>query len=80
MATPVNRRTVNLDDYPDLVAIYLGMRVNHSALAAQTGSAPETTRAACVRAVVLPSAHVSGKRSKLTAAGLTVTVEPDAAS
>jgi hypothetical protein len=28
MATPVNRRTVDLSAYPDLVVIYLGMRVN----------------------------------------------------
>ena len=25
---PIDRRTVNLSDYPDLVVIYLGMRVN----------------------------------------------------
>ena len=28
MATPVNRRTVDLSQYPNLVVIYLGMRVN----------------------------------------------------
>ena len=28
MGTPVNRRTVDLSPYPDLVVIYLGMRVN----------------------------------------------------
>jgi hypothetical protein len=28
MATPVNRRTVDLAQYPDLVVVYLGMRVN----------------------------------------------------
>jgi len=28
MKTPVNRRTVDLAQYPDLVVIYLGMRVN----------------------------------------------------
>jgi hypothetical protein len=28
MATRVERRTVDLSDYPDLVVIYLGMRVN----------------------------------------------------
>ena len=28
MATAVNRRTVDLSAYPDLVVIYLGMRVN----------------------------------------------------
>jgi hypothetical protein len=28
MATPVERRTVDLSQYPDLVVIYLGMRVN----------------------------------------------------
>jgi hypothetical protein len=28
MATNVNRRTVDLSQYPDLVVIYLGMRVN----------------------------------------------------
>ena len=28
MATKVNRRTVDLSGYPDLVVIYLGMRVN----------------------------------------------------
>ena len=28
MSTPVNRRTVDLSQYPDLVVVYLGMRVN----------------------------------------------------
>lgn len=28
MHTPVNRRTVDLSQYPDLVVVYLGMRVN----------------------------------------------------
>jgi len=28
MATTVNRRTVDLSQYPDLVVVYLGMRVN----------------------------------------------------
>lgn len=28
MKPRVNRRTVDLSDYPDLVVIYLGMRVN----------------------------------------------------
>ena len=28
MPTPVNRRTVDLSQYPDLVVVYLGMRVN----------------------------------------------------
>ncbi|HVN92678.1 MAG TPA: DUF4188 domain-containing protein [Terracidiphilus sp.] len=28
MHTPVNRRTVDLSGYPDLVVVYLGMRVN----------------------------------------------------
>ena len=28
MATSVDRRTVDLSGYPDLVVIYLGMRVN----------------------------------------------------
>jgi hypothetical protein len=28
MPTPVNRQTVDLSQYPDLVVIYLGMRVN----------------------------------------------------
>ncbi|MGO9323229.1 MAG: hypothetical protein ACLP07_01595 [Terracidiphilus sp.] len=28
MPTPVNRRTVDLSAYPDLVVVYLGMRVN----------------------------------------------------
>ncbi len=28
MPTPVNRRTVDLSEYPDLVVVYLGMRVN----------------------------------------------------
>ena len=28
MKTPVNRRTVDLSQFPDLVVIYLGMRVN----------------------------------------------------
>lgn len=28
MATSVNRRTVDLSQYPDLVVVYLGMRVN----------------------------------------------------
>jgi hypothetical protein len=28
MPTPVNRRTVDLSSYPDLVVVYLGMRVN----------------------------------------------------
>ncbi|HXW76651.1 MAG TPA: DUF4188 domain-containing protein, partial [Candidatus Eremiobacteraceae bacterium] len=28
MATRVNRQTVDLSEYPDLVVIYLGMRVN----------------------------------------------------
>ena len=31
MRTPVERRTVNLAAYPDLVVIYLGMRVNRIA-------------------------------------------------
>lgn len=30
MPTPVNRRTVDLSSYPDLVVIYLGMRVNRT--------------------------------------------------
>jgi hypothetical protein len=29
MQTKVNRRTVDLSQFPDLVVIYLGMRVNH---------------------------------------------------
>lgn len=28
MPTPVNRRTVDLSQYPDLVVVHLGMRVN----------------------------------------------------
>ena len=28
MPTPVNRRTVDLSQYPDLVVVYLAMRVN----------------------------------------------------
>ncbi len=31
MATPVSRRTVDLSQYPDLVVVYLGMRVNRIA-------------------------------------------------
>jgi hypothetical protein len=31
MPTPVNRRTVDLSGYPDLVVVYLGMRVNRIA-------------------------------------------------
>lgn len=31
MPTPVNRRTVDLSQYPNLVVIYLGMRVNRLA-------------------------------------------------
>jgi hypothetical protein len=31
MPTPVNRRTVDLSQYPDLVVVYLGMRVNRIA-------------------------------------------------
>jgi hypothetical protein len=31
MRTRVDRRTVNLSAYPDLVVIYLGMRVNRIA-------------------------------------------------
>ncbi|HEX4308756.1 MAG TPA: DUF4188 domain-containing protein [Acidobacteriaceae bacterium] len=31
MATSVNRRTVDLSQYPDLVVVYLGMRVNRMA-------------------------------------------------
>lgn len=29
MPTPVNRQTVDLSCYPDLIVLYLGMRVNH---------------------------------------------------
>ena len=29
MATRVNRQTVDLSAYPDLIVMYLGMRVNH---------------------------------------------------
>ena len=29
MATKVERRTVDLSGFPDLVVVYLGMRVNH---------------------------------------------------
>jgi hypothetical protein len=28
MPTSINRRTVDLSEYPDLVVVYLGMRVN----------------------------------------------------
>jgi hypothetical protein len=31
MQAKVDRRTVDLSSYPDLVVIYLGMRVNHMA-------------------------------------------------
>jgi len=31
MSTSVNRRTVDLSEYPDLVVVYLGMRVNRLA-------------------------------------------------
>ena len=31
MPTPVNRQTVDLSQYPNLVVIYLGMRVNRTA-------------------------------------------------
>ncbi|HEX3661249.1 MAG TPA: DUF4188 domain-containing protein [Acidobacteriaceae bacterium] len=31
MPTPVNRRTVDLSQFPDLVVVYLGMRVNRIA-------------------------------------------------
>lgn len=42
----VNRRTVNLDDYPDLVVMYLGMRVNRvSGIKTLLGFGPKIRRA-----------------------------------
>jgi hypothetical protein len=45
MPTPVNRRTVDLSQYPDLVVIYLGMRVNRIAgLKTLIGFGPQITK------------------------------------
>ncbi|MGB6158645.1 MAG: DUF4188 domain-containing protein, partial [Acidobacteriaceae bacterium] len=45
MATPVNRRTVDLSQFPDLVVVYLGMRVNRLAgLKTLIGFGPKISR------------------------------------
>ena len=50
MAAKVNRRTVDLSGYPDLVVIYLGMRVNRLAgLKTLLGMGPQITRSVDAR-------------------------------
>ncbi|MGB9029336.1 MAG: DUF4188 domain-containing protein [Acidobacteriaceae bacterium] len=45
MATRINRRTVDLSQYPDLVVVYLGMRVNRIAgLKTLIGFGPKISR------------------------------------
>jgi hypothetical protein len=45
MPTPVNRRTVDLSQFPDLVVVYLGMRVNRIAgLKTLIGLGPKISR------------------------------------
>ena len=50
MATKVNRRTVDLSGYPDLVVVYLGMRVNHlTGLKTLFGFAPQISKSVADR-------------------------------
>lgn len=53
LPSPVNRRTVDLSQYPDLVVVYLGMRVNRIAgLACFATSAHRSTRTEKIEPVV----------------------------
>jgi hypothetical protein len=50
MASSVNRRTVDLSGYPDLVVIYLGMRVNAlTGLKTLAGFGPKIAKSAAAR-------------------------------